>query len=403
MTMTEMHTERQQTELALIEIEQNICASIRDQEQERQEIAVKRRTAEATTDFEASWPFSDDHAVKAARLAEREQKHAEAVAHKTSLGARLDSGDDTVTEEELTAAATSVTRAERLIPSAQKELKTAERALRPFLADNDCAYLAADLMRPLISAPLVVHKRHMDAPKTSPIVVLSQTTPTRDNGTIEASGEIGVTVVGDLKIDWSAVQRALEDAGCEVSVSETGIRFHRAAWPLPRLTQPSGRAVVHFSSLFAGSWHDQIERNPKAERLAEVGYNVPRSAMGSGLTALSERLDTTLTHDDGTADGTAKFRLSVERGGMGSSFDVGDLQAEVEVLTQRLSAQWVGRITEAGEVVSLELVAAEKGDGSVWGRATTDAYGYPRYPATIDVEVRITYGYEPAIPHIVAD
>jgi hypothetical protein len=408
MTTTDLTIERQQTEAARIEAagieaEQAICASIRDLERERRDVASKRRAAEVATDFEASRPFREDHAARAAQVAERTQDRDEKVAHKKSLGDRLDAGDATVTEEELTAAETSVVRAERLIPSALRELKTAERALRPLLTDNDCAYLAAELMRPLISAPPVVHKRAGDAPNTSPMVVLSQTTPTRDNGTIEASGEVGVTVVGDVDIDWPAVQRALEGTGSEVSASESSIVFRRAAWPIPRLASPDGRAVAVFANLFERAWADRIERNLKAEYLAQHGYVIPQGAFGTGLTALSRVLDTTLTADDGTAIGTATFRLSVERGGMGSSFNVSNVQAEAEGLTEKIRTQWVGRTTEAGEVVSLELTSAEKSDGSEWGRATTDAYGYPRYPATIDVEVQIQFAYQQASPYVVND
>lgn len=356
------------------------------------------RRASAAEDAKIAQSFKDAHAEAAATLAERRQKHVDAQTSEKHLEERLAAGDESVTETDLSGAAAAIKRAKLLLPSAEAECRKAECAVAPWLADNHLAYLAADVMTPVIDVPIIHRKRASDAPELSPAIILSQVTPTEGYGTLDASGEVEVTVVGEADIDWRVVQQAFDDAGCEASASENGIVFDQAAWPVPRLSAPSSHALALFSRLFMEAWTRQIEYNEVVDHLMERGYKVRPGDRTTGLAALSQHLDSNFTAAYGEATGTVRFRLATDY------LDAESLATEVEALIGTFRTS-IGNITDAGEITDLSLVSLERANGSTWDRSVKyGETGHPLYPATVEIEVEIKYAYEPAnLVEIVVD
>ena len=330
-------------------------------------------------------------------LTKREQDAESAERSLSRLEDRLRDGDDTVVTGDLSEAENAIKRAELLIPSARQALVEADHDLGPFLADDELAYLAADAIEAASDVPVLIHKRPEDAPAIEPAVILSQVRPTSNYGSLDASGTVEVTLVGDVDLDLPSIEQALCDNGSDVAVTADAFTFNRATWPLPVLRSPDVQTVVEFSGLFVARWHALLEIDHQAQRLYDAGYNIQRSAFNSGLSALSHRLSETLTYDAGKATGAATLLLSVRPEGGGLQFSHTELVNAATEVVQTFRSESIGLLTEAGEVVDIRLARAEPSDGSVWNLPV--AYGVtgnPLYPATIEVEILLDYIYEPA-------
>ncbi|MCX6402190.1 MAG: hypothetical protein NTX33_19935 [Propionibacteriales bacterium] len=381
----------------LLDIEESIRSQKTALEADLRDSAIERRKATAAIDSTVAKPLRESLAEATALLAKREQEAELAKEAHRRLEARLSIGDDTVTASDLTAAETAIKRCELLVPPAKTAAEKAHRLVRPFDADNHLAYLAADALESTTPVPVLVLKRSIDAPDVANAVVLSQTEPTSNYGTLNACGSVKVVVLGEAEVEWAHVEQTLRDQGCEVSASASGITFHKAAWPVPRLSAPEGHAVAKFAAAFALAWHALIETNHDAVRLSQAGYTVSQRSYATGLDALSKRAGDHLVFDNGTATGTAKFVLGLRRHGGGSAFDHRDLTVEVEGLVKTFAAKSVGTVTEAGRVTAIALVRSERSDGAAWdGPTTFGVSGHALYPVTIEVEVQVTYEYEQA-------
>lgn len=323
-------------------------------------------------------------------------RHAEAEAHKVSLDRRIDGGDESVTAEDVIAANITVRQIAGLLKPAEATLREAETAIAPFLADSHLAALVADVLVDHTDAPVILRKRLSDMEGISEAVVLSQVEPTSNYGTIKASGVVEVSLIGSPSVYWREVEKALADMGNDVVVESDRITFDLAAWPLPRLTEPSSHAINLFARLFEEAWRGHIENNHAALRLAEAGRITLRPGMAdSGNEALVQRLDETFDYGDGTATGIARFALAVVQ--KYGRAEVEDIEAEARALVKMFADESVGNLTEAGEIVAIELVSCERGDGSVWDHAVkVGVTGNPMYLATAEVAVKVTYGYEAA-------
>jgi hypothetical protein len=386
------------TETELIQKDQQIRADIARKKADLRSNTIQRRAASAEADAVVAKPFLEALAKARTNLDKRVQAATVARSNQQQLRQRRAGGDDTVTVEDLNLAETAIEHAELPLAAAKRELKNADRAAEPFRADNHLAHLAADVIEPLVDAPVLIHKRPQDAPDISPAIILSQVTPTAGYGTIKTSGEVGVTVVGEPELDLRAIGVALADAGCDATASRDQIVFNEAAWPIPRLSEPSGRATEQFASVVTNAWAAHIETNDMAAHLASYGYKVPQRAYDSGATALSAIRGVTFEHADGRAVGTVRVALGAIGG-----HDADGVKAEVEALID-MFADSIGNITEAGEITAVTLVGVGRGDGSMWDRPVKYGIsGHALYPATVEAEVRVEYVYEPVTAVIVND
>ncbi|HEU5037739.1 MAG TPA: hypothetical protein VFT70_12095 [Nocardioides sp.] len=321
--------------------------------------------------------------------------------HLADLIARDEAGDETLTGAEIAAAKEDVPLAERRLARAEQEASQVRRVTAAAVSDNHLANLAADVIETVTTAPVIVRSNPANAPDVSPKVVVSQRADTEGYGTVDASGAVDVLVVGETGLDWRRVPQAFADAGCDAQVSETGIVFHRASWPLPRLTEPSSVAVDRFARHMVSMWVENVEQHERRARLTELGYNVSTI---NDLGALARVEGVSLAAEDGTATGTARIRLGVKYLGAGTQVTADDLVSDAGSLVSALSRECIGEVTPAGQITSVELVSAERSAGDVWDVAATyGATGNALWPATIMAEVRLGFAYEPAHGHEIAE
>jgi hypothetical protein len=322
--------------------------------------------------------------------------------HRDGIHVRANAGDESLTGMEVAAADADATLAEQRLVVVEREARRVKGSHTDVTSDNHLANLAADIIESVTTMPVIVRSLPETAPRLDRMIVLSQRAGTEGYGTLEASGVVDVLVVGGAgHLDWRIVDQAFTDAGCDAQVSETGIVFNRASWPLPRLSEPRSGAVHQFADRAVSMWVAMIERHDMRDRFAEMGYSGGSTIRD--VTALAEVISATLTAEDGKATGTALLRLGVKYRGGGTAVGADDLIAEADELVRALSKD-VGDVTEAGQIVSVELVSAERSDGSVWNVAATyGATGHALWPATITSEVRLTFAYESAYGHEIAE
>lgn len=318
----------------------------------------------------------------------------------SDLEARGKAGDESLTGLELVAAEREVDLKRGNLANAEAAAQRVRRTRHPDLSDKHLANLAADIIETVTVVPVVVRTDPANAPDLSPMLVLSQRQDTKGYGTLDASGTVSLTVVGEPDLDWRGIRQAFEDAGCAVRVSDSLIEFDRAAWPLPRLRMPSSYVARQFAEAAATGWVEVIERNDVREFMAVRGY----TANANGLTALTSVIEASLTAEDGKATGLVSLRLGVaRRGSVAPSLSADHLLDEVKALTNSLQRR-VGDLTEAGRVVSVELLTAERSDGSGWDVAARyGASGHAQWPATITVTYRVAFEYEFAAGHEIAE
>ncbi len=385
-------------ELAIINTIEQIRVDIASKRAEERAQVARLRQAAALSDARMRDEHQETYDNALARYEPLAAERAEAEARRASIEAAWNAGDDSVSADEATALDVAIKRLTGLEKAAQRALVDARRELEPWLADYHLSYLAGDIIATVTDAPILHHNRAQDAPEIVPSIILSQTKPTIGYGTIDASGEVNVTLVGEPVIDWRRVKEAFEDAGCEVTVTDSKIVFHSAAWPLPRLTAPSGQAVTRLADLLLEAWQAQVEvaiSPAEEERLARVGIRVNPSSVWTDDIALSKLLSRDFGYDDGRATGTIRIALAAER--HTGTYRHEDIEHSARDLVKTFANQIVGDLTPAGEVTDLTLVSVEKGDGSIWDRAVKYGQtGHPIYLPTIEVEVRVSYMYEPA-------
>jgi hypothetical protein len=362
----------------------------------------------ARADLRRAGQAEENKARQAALQARREAEAAVAAAsvaldtkrrHLADLITRAGASDeDGDWGRQIAAAKEDVPPGETRMARVETEAGRVRRSTAAALSDNHLANLAADVIEGLTTSPVIVRSNPATAPDLSPMIVLSQTADTDSYGTLAANGSVAVAVVGESDLDWRDVERALADLGCEARVSPTRIDFDRAAWPLPRLSAPSSLAVRRLGVAAVEWWTSLIEQSEVRAYWEERGY-MSRATME----ALASIEDDTLTAEDGHAEGTLRLRLGVKNVGMGGEVNADNLLVEVRDVTTALTRR-LGEVTEAGKLVSAELVSADRADGSVWNvPAKYRATGHALWPATITAEYRLTFAYQPAYAHEIAE
>lgn len=330
------------------------------------------------------------------KVSRLEQERADAKATLESFNGRLDKGDESVSTSDVIQAEKSVDRVERLLRPATADLRRAERTLAPLEADEHLAGLVADALESVTNVPVVIRKSVDDAPRVSPLIVVSQVSPTEDYGTLDAAGEVRLTGVETL-IDSDSLTDALEATGSEVRVSGDRVTFNKAWWSTPRLATPSQHAVSSLMATFARAWHGQVSGAKEVENLHARGFQA--ATVTAQVTGLFRRGDESLTvGEDGTATGSASFVLASQHE-RGECLTVDELRDELSALAG-IFQETVGAVTEAGEIVSLTLGEVTKYEGDVYPwepSQVAHGYGSPLWPITAKATLTVTYRYEQAV------
>ncbi|KRE37976.1 hypothetical protein ASG73_10305 [Janibacter sp. Soil728] len=329
------------------------------------------------------------------KVSRLEQEQADATAALASLNARLDAGDETVSTGEIVSAEKGIDRAGRLLKPATADLRKAERTLAPLESDEYLAGLVADALESVTDVPVVIRKSVDDAPEVSPIVVVSQVSPTENYGTLDAAGEVRLTCI-ETVIDSDSLTDALEATGSEVRVRGDRVTFDKAWWNTPRLAAPSQHAVASLMATFARAWHGQVSGAKEVENLHARGYQA--ATVTAQVTGLFRRGDESLTvSEDGTATGSASFVVASQHE-RGECLTVDQLRDELTSLVG-IFQETVGAVTEAGEIVSLTLgeVTKYEGDAYPWEPSqVAHSYGSPLWPISASATLTVTYRYEQA-------
>ncbi|HSX68454.1 hypothetical protein [Nocardioides sp.] len=189
---------------------------------------------------------------------------AAAEATKAALDRRIDGGDDSVSPLEVVEADMAIRATKGKLKPAEADLRKAQRAVDPLLADNHLALFVADTISELVDVPVLVRKRPGDVKGIADAVILSQTEPTKGYGTVKASGIVRVTERGVTGLDLEALEDALRGTGSEVNVYGDVIDFDSALWPVTRLAQPSVLAVSQFAEALEQTFGAEIQRGKKA-------------------------------------------------------------------------------------------------------------------------------------------
>lgn len=237
-----------------------ITEQIANLKTERSEISTHLRSAGIETDEQVKETLEADlhEARKAAQTLADTLAAAER--HKAALDKRIDAGDDTVTPLEALESDMAVRSTKGKQKPAQAALQNAERALKPFLADDHLALLAAATFEDLVDVPVLVRKRPADVRGIGDAIVLSQTEPTKGYGTVGTSGRVRFTELGNTGLDLDALEDALKETGSEVFVTAGLIDFEQALWPVTRLIRPSEGAVTHFAEVLARAFDAELKR-----------------------------------------------------------------------------------------------------------------------------------------------
>ena len=340
-------------------------------------------------------------AEKASELAQAKadrltSSKAEGEGRLAALNARLDDGDESVSVDQIVFTEEEVKRAGRLLVPATKEAKQANRVLGPLQADDHLAHLFADAVDQVHDAPTVICKVPSEAPAFEPLIVVSQTTPTKNYGRLDASGQVQVTTKG-ADLDSGALKRVLEDMGSEVGIANGTVTFLRANWPTPRLAEPSANALSVMMVDFEEAFRGQVAGGAEMQRLVEAGYSI-RGVRSEWNGLLKRGSETLTTATPGEAIGTARFVAAIQHD-RGDSTSVEEVKSELETLVSTFQSCAVGGWGEAGQIEAIELLGVEeyRGEATPWTRGEVPhVQGVTAWPVTVEAALRVTYSYEVA-------
>lgn len=356
-----------------------------------------RRILASDGDAETIQKAQDAYRAASAKVARLEAEKKAAETSQRGLDSRLQAGDETVTVDEMVSAEKAIARLCTLLKPAKTDLQRAERALTPLTADQYLAHLAADVIESVTDVPVILRRKPENAPEVSPSVILSQVSATDSYGTLDASGVVKVTEVGETGIDWRAVKAAFEEMGSEVQISKTQVTFHRAAWPMPRLSVPDPHALADLMSTFGQAFRAQVSGGSEAQRLVEAGYSAGR--VRSVWSGLFKRCSETLeVASPGECVGEATFLCAIQHE-RGESAGLNEIKGDLDSLVKTFQHEAIGGWSEAGEITGIELteVSEYRGNGTPWqSNEVVHLLGSGQWPYTVEARVRVTYAYEPA-------
>ncbi|MDO3394904.1 hypothetical protein QWJ41_04180 [Nocardioides sp. SOB44] len=348
------------------------------------------RASTSDADAEARSTAQQAYDEAAATVQETKAALAEQKALLERQQAQQKAGDRSVTAASVRATKDEIETLTNYLGHDQKTLQQAERTLRPLAADEHLAHLAADLIESVTDVPVVVRKVPAEAPDIEPLIVVSQTTPTEDYGTLSAAGSVRLTAKG-TEVPVKALRDAFEDAGCEGQVTQTGITFDRAMWPLPRLAEPSIHGIASWMSDFEQAWGLQISGAREAETLRARGFGARVKTLWEGL---FDRMTTNLDYEGGKATGTATFRVAAQQE-RGPSMEIPDLKTELREVFGIFQRETIGAITEAGEVVSVEMSDVTGVNHNWPSNSVAHRMGGAIQPTTAEATVTVEFAYSP--------
>jgi hypothetical protein len=383
----------EKNEAETIEAHRNMTQKIETLKAQRAEIATDLRVA----GVEADERTKDDLEVAATEAREVVQWLASSLAaaerQKSALDKRIDSGDDTVSALKVVEADMAIRTTKGKQKPADAALRKAQRVLDPFLADNHLAFLAVATLEDLVDVPVLVRKRPSDVRGITDVVIVSQTSPTSGYGTLSASGEVSVKVVGNPSVDWEAVKDRLSSTGSDVDVTPQKIVFHSAHWPIPRLSQPSESAVRDYMEDFGRGWHAHVSGAAKAARMRAAGYLL--QATTSGWNGLFGVQNIDMNVEGSKALAKVNFIAAAQDGAefLNPQQIVTNLRELVEIFREGS----VGGVTGAGEIVSVSLSDDFKQiHNSVWDAEEFDwNNGRAKRPCTLASSIEIEFRFEP--------
>lgn len=363
----------------LIERFGSITEQITGLKAERSEVAKTLVSAgiEADEQIKAGLELELNEAQEATRALASTLAKAEAT--KAALDKRIDSGDDSVTPLEAMEADMAVRSTKGKQKPAEAALRKAERALEPFLADNHLALLAAGAIEGLVDVPVLIRKRPRDVEGITDAIVLSQTEPTKDYGTVRASGRVRFKEFGSTGLDMEALEDALRETG-EVNVYGDVIEYENALWPLTRLVRPSEAAVVHFADTLARVFDAELKR----------GGNRDGREGTSSWANWNARWHTNEASLDVIEAGRAKGKVV-------AAFGVEDIHPPLyqmqDFITRALGHFETGVHTAAGVIDKITVV--EVVDAGVWIGQDEAYIAGRQYDGRFGVTIELDYLYEP--------
>lgn len=363
--------------------------------------ALKAQRAEISSDLlvagvEADERIKDDLEGAAIRAREVVQGLGSSLAaaerQKAALDKQIDSGDDTVSALKVVEADMAIRTTKGKQQPADAALRKAQRALDPFLADNHLAFLAAASLEDLVDVPVLVRKRPSDVRGVTDVVILSQTTPTSGYGTLSASGEVSVKLVGNPLMDWEVVKDSLSSTSSDVDVTPQKIVFHSAHWPIPRLSQPSEAAVRHYMEDFGRGWHAHVSGAAKAARMRAAGYHQATTTGWNGLFRV-QNID--MNVESGKVLAKVDFIAAAHHGA--EFLNPQEIVTNLRELAEIFRQESVGGVTGAGEIVSISLSEDfEQIHNSVWDAEKFEwNNGRAKRPLTLASSIEIEFRFEP--------
>lgn len=300
--------------------------------------------------------------------------------HKAGLDKRIDAGDDSVTPLEAMEADMAVRKTKGKQKPAEAALRKAEHALRPFLADNHLALLAADTIEGLVDVPVLIGKRPADVQGITDAIILSQTEPTKDYGTVRASGRVRIKELGTTGFDMEALEVALQDTAAEVNVYGDVIDYEVAVWPVTRLIRPSEAAVAHFADTLARVFDAELKR----------GGNREGRTGTSSWANWNARWHTNEASLDVIEAGRAKGKVV-------AAFGVEDIHPPIyqmqDFINRALGHFETGVHTAAGVLDKITVV--EVVEAGVWLSPDEAYIAGRRYDGRFGVTIELDYLYEP--------
>lgn len=380
MTINTVSADEETTEIALIERFASVTDTINTLRAERSNIGKDLVAAGIEADEQIKADLEDELSKAQAAAKALSNTLSAAEATMAALDKRIDSGDDTVTPLEAMEADMAVRSTKGKQKPANEAVRKADRAVAPFRADNHLALLAADTIEALVDVPVLIRKRPGDVRGITDAVILSQTEPTKDYGTVHASGRVRIKELGTTGLDMDAMADALSDTDSEVNCYGDVIDYETALWPVTRLVQPSRGAVAHFA--------DTLERVFDAE-LKRGGNREGRTGTSSWAN-WNARWYTNEASLDVIEVGKAKGKVV-------ASFGVEDIRPPLyqmqDFINRALSHFETGVHTAAGVLDKITVV--EVMDAGVW-LSPDDVYIAGRqYDGKFGVTIELDYTYEP--------
>jgi hypothetical protein len=320
---------------------------------------------------------------------------AAAKAHLEDLGTRAEAGDETIKGFDLAVAKEDVTLAETRHRKATSDHAKAARTHNIDACDNHIADFVADALDCVLDVPVFVHRRPENAPDIEPRIVLSQTEPTKGYGTLDVSGAVAVTVVGDPAVDWQAVRDFFAETGSEVTVSPGQITVADACFPVPVLREPSASPLDSLARDIGEQW--KLVTETTATMIED--HTGKYLTTGDGYYQTGKCDLVSFDHGEGAVgpNGTAAGRMKLIVG-TNLRIDTDYVTARIKGAVEEVLAH--GIYTAMGQIVDHAVTSVKECD-HVWDRRRT----YLResdVPLAWVVEIEVSAVYEPALEAVAA-